>query len=249
MTNSLKNRIIVLCVGLVLLTTMVSIVSFWWSTSKFQEEKVNQDISVAQNVYKQYLSAKESLLLTAAKVLTADFGFKQAVATRDAGTISSVLFNHSQRIDAELMLLIDLSGKLISANTNADLYPQNLKPLLDELLTSPEQSSFVVLNNQLYQVILLPVRAPRTVAYSLVGFKIDDEVALELKNLTGMDVSFIAEQDNLVRSSLLNRPEFFSPKNYFNTTTTTRLFGDYPVYKNQDVALPTRGCGNNFAQC
>ena len=239
MTNSLKNRIIVLCVGLVLLTTMVSIVSFWWSTSKFQEEKVNQDISVAQNVYKQYLSAKESLLLTAAKVLTADFGFKQAVATRDAGTISSVLFNHSQRIDAELMLLIDLSGKLISANTNADLYPQNLKPLLDELLTSPEQSSFVVLNNQLYQVILLPVRAPRTVAYSLVGFKIDDEVALELKNLTGMDVSFIAEQDNLVRSSLLNRPEVFSPKNYFNTTTTTRLFGDYPVYKNQDIMLPS----------
>ena len=99
MTNSLKNRIIVLCVGLVLLTTMVSIVSFWWSTSKFQEEKVNQDISVAQNVYKQYLSAKESLLLTAAKVLTADFGFKQAVATRDAGTISSCLLYTSDAAD------------------------------------------------------------------------------------------------------------------------------------------------------
>ncbi|MFP5303453.1 GGDEF domain-containing protein, partial [Cobetia sp. SIMBA_158] len=89
---------------------------FWWSTSQFQEQKVDQDISVAQNVYKQYLTSKESLLLTAAKVLTADFGFKQAVATRDAGTISSVLYNHSQRIDAQLMLLIDLSGQLISSN-------------------------------------------------------------------------------------------------------------------------------------
>lgn len=239
MTNSLKNRIIILCVGLVLLTTMVSIFSFWWSTSKFQEEKVNQDISVAQNVYKQYLSAKESLLLTAAKVLTADFGFKQAVATRDAGTISSVLFNHSQRIDAELMLLIDLSGKLISANTSEDLYPHNLQLLLQELLNSPEQSSFVVLNKQLYQVILLPVRAPRTVAYSLVGFKIDDEVALELKNLTGMDVSFIAEQNNLVKSSLLKRPEDFSPNEYFSSATTSRLFADYPVYKNRDITLPS----------
>jgi hypothetical protein len=84
MTNSLRNRITILCVGLVLLTTMVSLFSFWWSTSKFQEEKVNQDITVAQNVYKQYLKSKESLLLTAAKVLTSDFGFKQAVATRDA---------------------------------------------------------------------------------------------------------------------------------------------------------------------
>ncbi|MBE0360619.1 bifunctional diguanylate cyclase/phosphodiesterase [Pseudoalteromonas aliena] len=239
MTNSLKNRITILCVGLVLLTTMVSLFSFWWSTSKFQEEKVNQDISVAQNVYKQYLKSKESLLLTAAKVLTSDFGFKQAVATRDAGTISSVLFNHSQRIDAELMMLIDLSGTLISANTSEDHFAHDLRPLMKELLNAPEQSSFVVLNKELYQVILLPVKAPRTVAYSLVGFKIDDSVASELKNLTGMDVSFIGSADDLVISSLVKRPEQFDPVNYFNTLTTSRFFSEYLVYRNRDINLPS----------
>lgn len=239
MTNSLKNRITILCVGLVLLTTVVSLFSFWWSTSKFQEEKVNQDISVAQSVYKQYLKSKESLLLTAAKVLTSDFGFKQAVATRDAGTISSVLFNHSQRINAELMLLIDLSGKLISANTSEDIYGHDLQPLMKELLSTSEQSSFVVLNNELYQVILLPVKAPRTVAYSLVGFKINNEVAAELKSLTGMDVSFIGSADNLVISSLVKRPTPFEPVNYFNTLTTSRFFGEYLVYRNRDIDLPS----------
>ncbi|TMP07898.1 GGDEF domain-containing protein [Pseudoalteromonas sp. S3178] len=237
MTNSLRNRITILCVGLVLLTTLVSLLSFWWSTSKFQEEKVNQDINVAQSVYKQYLKSKESLLLTAAKVLTSDFGFKQAVATRDAGTISSVLFNHSQRIDAELMLLLDLSGKLISANTNEDAFADNLQPLMQELLSAPEESSFVVLNNALYQVILLPVRAPRTVAYSLVGFKIDDGVANELKSLTGMDVSFIGRAENIVISSLAERPTPFEPVSYFNTVTTTRFFGEYLVYRNLDIEL------------
>ena len=237
MTNSLRNRITILCVGLVLLTTLVSLLSFWWSTSKFQEEKVNQDINVAQSVYKQYLKSKESLLLTAAKVLTSDFGFKQAVATRDAGTISSVLFNHSQRIDAELMLLLDLSGKLISANTNEDAFAHNLQPLMEELLSAPEESSFVVLNNALYQVILLPVRAPRTVAYSLVGFKIDDNVANELKSLTGMDVSFIGSADDIVISSLAERPTPFEPVSYFNTVTTTRFFGEYLVYRNLDIEL------------
>ncbi|MFL3653315.1 MAG: EAL domain-containing protein [Pseudoalteromonas sp.] len=237
MTNSLRNRITILCVGLVLLTTLVSLLSFWWSTSKFQEEKVNQDINVAQSVYKQYLKSKESLLLTAAKVLTSDFGFKQAVATRDAGTISSVLFNHSQRIDAELMLLLDLSGKLISANTNEDAFAHNLQPLMEELLSAPEESSFVVLNNALYQVILLPVRAPRTVAYSLVGFKIDDGVANELKSLTGMDVSFIGSADDIVISSLAERPTPFEPVSYFNTVTTTRFFGEYLVYRNLDIEL------------
>ena len=177
MTNSLKNRITVLCVGLVLLTTVVSLFSFWWSTSQFNEKKVTQDINVAENVYKQYLASKESLLLTAAKVLTADFGFKQAVATKDANTISSALYNHSQRINADLMLLLDLSGKLISTNKQQD-FNNNLQELMNELLNNTEQSSFVVLHEQLYQVILLPVKAPRTIAYSLVGFKIDDEVAV-----------------------------------------------------------------------
>jgi len=238
MTNSLKNRITILCVGLVLLTTIVSLFSFWWSTSQFNEKKVTQDINVAENVYKQYLTSKESLLLTAAKVLTADFGFKQAVATRDANTISSVLYNHSQRINADLMLLLDLSGKLVSTNRQQD-FDDNSQVLMNELLNNTEQSSFVVLNNELYQVILLPIKAPRTVAYSLVGFKIDDEVASELKNLTGMDVSFIAKNDDLVKSSLLARPTPFIPTEYFHNKTTQRIFGEQLVYSNRDVYLPS----------
>ncbi|MEL0642676.1 hypothetical protein V6260_19160, partial [Pseudoalteromonas aliena] len=71
----------------------------------------------------------------------------------------------------------------------------------------PEESKFVVLNNALYEVILFPVRAPRSVAYSLVGFKIDDDDANELKSLTGMDVSFIGSSDDVVISSLVNLPE------------------------------------------
>ncbi|MGO2350612.1 EAL domain-containing protein [Pseudoalteromonas nigrifaciens] len=237
MTNNLRNRITILCVGLVLLTTVVSLLSFWWSTNKFQEEKVNQDISVAQNVYKQYLNSKENLLLTAAKVLTSDFGFKQAVATRDAATISSVLYNHSQRIDADLMLLLDLSGQLISTNNDEDNFTDNLQTLMSELLTASERSNFVVLNGQLYQVILLPVKTPRTIAYSLVGFKITSNVASELKSLTGMEVSFIASVDSLVKTSLVAPPANFQPVNYFNSKTTSRFFGDYLVYKNREIEL------------
>ncbi|KNC69170.1 hypothetical protein AC626_00005, partial [Pseudoalteromonas rubra] len=64
MGTSFKNRIIALCVGLVLLTAVASLASFWWSTSQFNERKVQQDIQTAQNVYQQYLSAKERLLVT-----------------------------------------------------------------------------------------------------------------------------------------------------------------------------------------
>lgn len=239
MIHSLRGRIIALCVSLVLLTSLVSLASSWWSTNRFNDQKLREDINVAENVFKQYLSAKESLLLTAAKVLTADFGFKQAVATQDADTISSVLNNHSRRINADLMLLVDLSGQLVSANTEFNHMPDEFSALMNELLIDAEQSNFIVLDQTLYQVILLPVRAPRTVAYSLVGFEINDLVAAELKNLTTMDVSFIGEDDGVVETSLTNQPQSTSVLAHFNNETTQRIFGEKPVYRNRLVELPS----------
>ncbi|WP_295505505.1 EAL domain-containing protein [uncultured Pseudoalteromonas sp.] len=239
MIHSLRERIIALCVSLVLLTSLVSLASSWWSTNRFNDQKLREDINVAENVFKQYLSAKESLLLTAAKVLTADFGFKQAIATQDADTISSVLNNHSRRINADLMLLIDLSGQLVSANTEFNHTPDEFSALMNELLINAEQSNFIVLDQTLYQVILLPVRAPRTVAYSLVGFEINDLVAAELKNLTTMDVSFIGEDDGVVETSLTKQPQTNSVLAHFNNETTQRIFGEKPVYRNRLVELPS----------
>ena len=239
MIHSLRGRIIALCVSLVLLTSLVSLASSWWSANRFNDQKLREDINVAENVFKQYLSAKESLLLTAAKVLTADFGFKQAVATQDADTISSVLNNHSRRINADLMLLVDLSGQLVSANTEFNHMPDEFSALMNELLIDAEQSNFIVLDQTLYQVILLPVRAPRTVAYSLVGFEINDLVAAELKNLTTMDVSFIGEDDGVVETSLTKQPQSTSVLAHFNNETTQRIFGEKPVYRNRLVELPS----------
>lgn len=239
MVNSLRGRIIALCVGLVLLTTLVSLLSSWWSTNRFNNQKLVEDINVAENVFKQYLSAKESLLLTAAKVLTADFGFKQAIATQDADTISSVLNNHSRRINADLMMLIDLSGQLVSANTDLDHTSDEFTPLMRELLKHAEQSNFIIIDKTLYQVILLPVRAPRTVAYSLVGFKITDLVAKELKNLTTMDVSFIGQEDDVVETSLTDDLYGSSVLDHFNNKMTHRIFGEKPVYRNRIIQLPS----------
>ncbi|MBD1582099.1 bifunctional diguanylate cyclase/phosphodiesterase [Pseudoalteromonas sp. S16_S37] len=238
MGTSLKHRIIMLCVGLVLLTAVSSLVSFWWSTSHFNESQVQQDMQVAKNVYQQYLKAKERLLVTAATVLTADFGFKQAVATRDADTISSVLYNHSQRIDADLMLLFDTQGKLISADKRDIELPSDTSTLLKQLLAQGNSSTFMVINEALYQVIVLPVKAPRTIAYSMVGFVIDTSVAKELKELTGMEISFIATNTGLKTTTLLGHPPHLTLLEYIDSQIVERWFGEDPVYLSAKLQLP-----------
>jgi diguanylate cyclase (GGDEF)-like protein len=237
MGTSLKNRIIILCVGLVLLTSIASLVSFWWSTSHFNERQVQQDLRVAQNVYQQYLKAKERLLVTAAKVLTADFGFKQAVATKDADTIRSVLYNHSQRIDADLMLLLDVRGKMISANKADIILPDDSHALMKDLLANGERSTFIVIGGQLYQTIILPIKAPRTIAFSIVGFIIDETVASELKDLTSMEMSFIGHVSGLKASSIM--PSTFEQDllAYIHDQTVNRWFKAHPVFISTEVSL------------
>ncbi|NOU52680.1 EAL domain-containing protein [Pseudoalteromonas sp. JBTF-M23] len=238
MGTSLKHRIIMLCVGLVLLTAVSSLVSFWWSTSHFNESQVQQDMQVAKNVYQQYLKAKERLLVTAATVLTADFGFKQAVATRDADTISSVLYNHSQRIDADLMLLFDTQGKLISADKRDIALPADTSTLLKQLLAQGNSSTFMVINEALYQVIVLPVKAPRTIAYSMVGFVIDTSVAKELKELTGMEISFVATHTGLKATTLVGHPSHLTLLEYIDSQIVERWFSEDPVYLSAKLQLP-----------
>ncbi|TMO78545.1 bifunctional diguanylate cyclase/phosphodiesterase [Pseudoalteromonas aurantia] len=237
MGTSLKNRIILLCVGLVLLTSMASLVSFWWSTSHFNERQVQQDLKVAQNVYQQYLKAKERLLVTAATVLTADFGFKQAVATRDADTIRSVLYNHSQRIDADLMLLLDVHGKMISANQVDIVLPDDSRALMKALLANGERSTFIVISGKLYQAIILPIKAPRTIAFSIVGFAIDEIVALELKDLTSMEMSFIGHASGLKASSIMEYPSEQGLLGYIHGQRLNRWFKEHPVFISAEVPL------------
>ncbi|MFC3034430.1 EAL domain-containing protein [Pseudoalteromonas fenneropenaei] len=242
MLTSLKHRIIALCIGLVILTATASLTGFWWSTNQFNERKTQDAINTAQNVYKQYLQAKERLLLTAANVLTADFGFKQAIATRDADTIASALFNHSQRIDAELMLLLDTQGNLISSNQQNITLPEDTPALMRELQSHNNESTFLVIDKVLYQAIILPVKAPRTIAYTLVGFAITPKVTQELRDLTSMEVSILAKVDHLTVTSLpvasaANNTDF-DVLAYMDSQSVHRLLTDAPAYANAELELP-----------
>ncbi|WP_440054973.1 EAL domain-containing protein [Pseudoalteromonas sp. T1lg65] len=239
MKGSLKNRIIGLCVGLILLTATLSLASFWWSTSRFNEIQVQQNIEVAKNVYQQYLASRESLLVTAATVLTSDFGFKQAVATRDAPTISSVLFNHARRIDADLMLLLDTKGQLISSNDENIKLASDMRNWMRELLQHEDHSTFVVLDQTLFQVMILPVRAPRTIAFTIIGFEVNKAVAVQLKSLTGMEVSFIGQQHKLKTTTLENLPAGRDLSTYIQEQKIHRWFNDYPLYQSTQVSLPS----------
>lgn len=234
--TSLRHSIVLLCAGLVLVTSVVIQGWSWWSSSQFNKKQLTKSIDNAQNVFEQYTKEKEKILTTSARVLTADFGFKQAVTTKDEETIASVLQNHGQRIDADLMLLTDLQGQLISSSISKLSLDSRQSASLRLLLNEPGKTHFMILQNTLYQLLSLSVNAPRPIAYTIVGFKIDSEVADELKNLTGLDISFFNGIDSVITSSMKATDGILS-QSYLTLKTLPWLLGNRPAFDSRKFEL------------
>lgn len=236
----LRNKIFLLCVVLVMSTTLVIQISSWFSSNQFNQQQLTRQANNAKQVLEQYLSSQEKLLVTAANVLTADFGFIRAVATSDMQTINSVLHNHSDRIDADLMLLTDMAGR-VRESSREDISLAEITKSLDraavtKLINNPAKSLFTTINNTIYQLILLPVKAPHVIAYSIVGFEIGQEAIYELKSLTGLDISFYQEDAHLL-SSTFRMSSFKAFHDALLSQSSPWFFIDRPAYLTETVDL------------
>lgn len=200
---SLKAQITWLSASLIFITTLVLTTNYWLRTASFFEQQLQQQMHFAQNVLKQNLKQKEQVLSTSASVLAADFGFKQAVATQDTNTIQSVLLNHSRRIDADLMVLTDINGQFIASSDSARYSSIKTKSYFSEFLLNKIQAKIVAIENNVYQVIVVPVKAPRTIGYAIIGFQFDQQALIKLKELLSLDITFV-KQGQVIRSSLDN---------------------------------------------
>ena len=188
---SLRSNILRLVVGLLALTTMIILANVWIATNNHAQQQLSRNLQVAEGVLQEILANREAQLINSATVLTADFGFKQVVATGDRGTIDSVLLNHGERIKADLMALVSLDGTTV---TSVPAVLQAQQPftdakLIDRTLREGGAASFLVLDGKLYQVIMLTVDAPTPVAIALVGFELDQALIEQLKQITQLDIS------------------------------------------------------------
>lgn len=205
--KTLHYSIFKLVGGLLFLSSVSILLAVWIATTNHARTQVAKDLQIAESVLKQVLASRELQLYSSADVLTSDFGFKQAVATQDKATIQSVLDNHGQRISADVMALISLSGEVISSDFEQlnQQVTQRLAGLLQNAMTQGGATGIVQIADKLYQVILLTVDAPNPIAVSVVGFELEQSFVQELKKITKLEITIqaqIADQPSLLLSSL-----------------------------------------------
>ena len=156
---------------------------------------VGDEIIGGTRVVELLLEQDAQRLVQGARLLSADYAFRGAIATGDANTIRSALANHGKRIDADLMILVDLDQRILADTLDSSTGQPFLFPaLLASAESSQQANAMVLLHGSLYQLVLVPVLAPLPIAWVAVGVHVNDALARSLNRVTGLHVSFASRQ-------------------------------------------------------
>ncbi|HXF78633.1 MAG TPA: EAL domain-containing protein [Usitatibacter sp.] len=188
----LGTRIVLFFVALLVIVQGVAAFLVIQANSQVARRTINEQLEQGERVFRQLLTQKQERLEQGAGILSADFAFRQAIASNDTGTILSVLRNHGARVGAKVMTLAALDNT-VRADT---LDPSRIgKPfaypdLVNVARVEGKSSSIVLREGKLYQLVVVPVLAPEPIAWVGLAFEVDDAAAKDMHQLTGLEVTF-----------------------------------------------------------
>jgi diguanylate cyclase (GGDEF)-like protein len=206
--RSLRHRITAVFVSLLALVMALILVLVARSNEHIVSEEMGRELTAASYIFTQMVGEHQRRLEIAATLLAADFGFREAIATQDRPTIRSVLRNHGQRIGASVMMVISPDGQVIAETqySGALSRPFPFPDMLAAAELAGKSADFKVMGDgHLYQIVLVPILAPRLIAWVAMGFPVDDVWVRDLSEMTGLAVSVVRSNGTdtlLVASSL-----------------------------------------------
>lgn len=206
-STSLSSRIVIVMLVLLL---AVQIAGFWAVRAAVERQVSNEiaaDLTVAARIWERLLQQNAQRLREASTVLAADYGFRSAVTTGDQETIVSALENSGERIGASITALLAPDLRLVSSSQTGGSAPVLADVLGDigtTLSKNMDGSLIALVNGNVYQFVMIPVRAPLTVGWVLMGFPVTQALLDDLKRLTGVHVTLLSAQNTEIHDLKLS---------------------------------------------
>jgi diguanylate cyclase (GGDEF)-like protein len=204
--GSFRKRLLVLIIGLGVVTQTVTLAAVLLSTRRTVEAHAAEQLRSGGTLAEHLIGFRAGQLANGVAVLAADFGFREAVASGDAPTIRSAVRNAARRIGADVVLLLDPRGRVLTASPAAAAAGVgSLESLVSETAGDGEQPSFRAFGGRSYQFFTAPVHTPETIAWVAMGFIADESLAARIRDLVGSDVAILthdADGHPLIASTL-----------------------------------------------
>ena len=191
--DRLQTRILGLFVLLMIVVQVGGIVLINAVGVSAARKVIGEELVRGARVFDRLKQQDSERLVQGVRLLSSDYAFREAIAGGDGGTIASVLWTYGKRIDADIMMLAGLDGRVV-ADTDRDAWgkPFPFPRMLADAAKSQHSSWFAVVRGRLHEIVIVPVLAPVPVAWVAIGFNVDDALAKELGRLTGLDISILS---------------------------------------------------------
>jgi diguanylate cyclase (GGDEF)-like protein len=191
----LRTRIAVTFLLLLAIVLAVALTVVSHTNRQNAAHALTEQLQSGEKEFHAVLDLNVRLLRLAARVMADDAGFREAIADRDTETLVSVLENAGARIDAPMVVLTALDGKVIAASGSRAAIGQTFAgPTLFTRRLDAEgniepNDTVVVEHGRIYQLVAVVINNPLPVAWVVMGFEIDQKTAKELKDITGLGVT------------------------------------------------------------
>ena len=195
--KSLEGRIATLFLVLIIALQVLGLVVIQKGIDSNARASIATELTNGEKVFRKLMEQNAQKRRFSAQVLARDTGFVQAVGNDGSGdreTIKSALENSARRARASLTMLIDGERK-VKVSTGVG-QPAALEKLVLGLLDQAEQSDgasgIAMVDNKPFQIVVMPVKAPITIAWVVMGFAIDRQLANDMKELSALEVTILA---------------------------------------------------------
>ena len=193
--RSLILRLVGLSLLLLLIVQAAGFAVVRASIDRNARAQIARALDLDENIWRRLLDQNAEQLRQGSALLAADYGFRSAVNSGDEETIQSVLENHGSRIGAAVTALLgtDLTLRAVSLTGSMDQFPATLQQVVPRLAQQPQGSQIAVMEVIPYQFVMVPMRAPVVIGWVLMGFRIDQSRADEMRQLLSVHVALMVK--------------------------------------------------------
>jgi len=197
---SLQSRIVALFLALLLGVLALTLATVSETTYRHSLESAQEELVYARQIFLDKLRSRQRALQESASTLSKEDALRQAIfgGAGDRESLRVALDNYRQRTSADLAFLVELDGSILADTGDPRREGAHFpfRDLLHETAQSAVEPQTAILEGVAYQLVAapyyVPVSAPRPSLWLLLGRKLDDALAHDLRALIGPEVSLLA---------------------------------------------------------
>jgi signal transduction histidine kinase len=194
--SSLRGRIFLASALLAVLSIGAAIYVVSVRATREAENGLHHEILATRALVEQIHQARTETFAMRATLIAGDPRLKAAVDTNDPATVQSVATEHLEQLKSNLLLVTHRSGGLLAAVGAPPGAAQTLarQPAVRNAVAGRESFSLIAQPAGMLQLVTVPIAVgltnPDILGTLSVGFLLDEDLAAQLKAITGSEIAF-----------------------------------------------------------